>query len=224
MSSLSPPSCPGRLAPLPWVAPFVVFVALMAGADLALRAGIDARTWYAVRTAATALTLAAVWRACAELRRPPGLAGGIAAVGVGAAVLGLWLLLDQDWATLGVPSASPFAAADTRSWQFVARVAGAVLVAPLAEELFFRGFLMRWLVNPQVTAVDPRRVPLRAVFIQAALFATIHSMIVAGFVAGLAYGWLYRRTGSLWACVLAHALTNALLAAWVVTRDAWHLW
>jgi CAAX prenyl protease-like protein len=83
---------------------------------------------------------------------------------------------------------------------------------------------MRWLVRTPVTAVDPRSVPLYAVIIQAALFATIHSMIVAGFVAGLAFGWLYRRTGSLWACIVAHATTNALLAAWVLSQGAWHLW
>jgi CAAX prenyl protease-like protein len=145
-------------------------------------------------------------------------------VGVGVVVLGVWLALDRDWATLGTLAPSPFAAADTQRWQFAARLAGAVLAAPLAEELFFRGFVMRWLVRAPVTAVDPRSVPLKALVIQAALFATIHAMIVAGFIAGLAYGWLYRRTGSLWACVAAHATTNALLAAWVLSQDAWHLW
>lgn len=215
---------PGRLAPLPWVAPFAVFAGLMALADFAHQAGVDARTWYAVRAGATLLALAGACCACAELRRRPSLATLAGALGVGVAVLGLWLALDQDWATLGTPAPSPFAAADTQRWQFAARLAGAVLAAPLAEELFFRGFVMRWLVQPRVTAVDPRNVPLQALLIQAALFATIHSMIVAGFIAGLAYGWLYRKTGSLWACVAAHATTNALLAAWVLSQNAWHLW
>lgn len=217
-------SAPGVLAALPWVAPFAVFVGLMTLGGLAQQAGIDPRTWYAVRVGATLLALAAAWRVCADLRRPPSLKASLGALGVGIAVLGLWLALDRDWATLGALTPSPFAAADTQSWQLAARLVGAVLAAPLAEELFFRGYLMRWLVRPQVTEVDPRRVPARAVLIQAALFATAHSMIVAGFLAGLAYGWLYRKTGSLWACVLAHACTNALLAAWVLSQDAWHLW
>lgn len=215
---------PGRLAPLPWVAPFAVFVGLMALAGFAQQAGVDARTWYAVRVGATLLVLIGACCACAELRRRPGFPALAGALGVGVAVLGVWLALDQDWATLGTLAPSPFAAADTQRWQFAARLAGAVLAAPLAEELFFRGFVMRWLVQPRVTAVDPRSVPLQALLIQAALFATIHSMIVAGFIAGLAYGWLYRKTGSLWACVAAHATTNALLAAWVLSQDAWHLW
>lgn len=215
---------PGRLAPLPWVAPFAVFVGLMALAGLVQQAGVDARTWYAVRAGATLLVLMAACYVCADLRRPPGFMACVGAVGIGIAVLGLWLALDRDWATLGTLAPSPFAEADTQRWQLAARLVGAVLAAPLAEELFFRGFLMRWLVQPQMTAVNPRTVPARAVLIQAALFATIHSMIVAGFLAGLAYGWLYRKTGNLWACVVAHAITNALLAAWVVSQDAWHLW
>jgi CAAX prenyl protease-like protein len=218
------PIAPCRLAPLPWVAPFAVFAGLMAVVGLVQQAGVDARTWYAVRAGATLLALVGALFACAELRRAPGRAALADAVGVGIAVLGAWLVLDQSWATLGTLAPSPFAAADTQRWQVAARLVGAVLVAPLAEELFFRGFLMRWLVRAPVTAVDPRSVPLRAVLIQAALFATVHAMIVAGFVAGLAYGWLYRRTGSLWACVVAHATTNGLLAAWVLSQGAWHLW
>lgn len=212
------------LTVLPWVAPFAVFVGLMAVAGLVQQAGVDARTWYAVRAGATLLVLIGAGYACAELRRWPGFAALAGAVGVGVAVLGVWLALDQDWATLGALAPSPFAAADTQRWQFAARLAGAVLAAPLAEELFFRGFVMRWLVRAPVTAVDPRSVPLQALVIQAALFATIHSMIVAGVVAGLAYGWLYRRTGNLWTCVVAHATTNALLAVWVFRQGAWHLW
>lgn len=215
---------PVRLAALPWVAPFAVFAGLMALAGLVQQAGVDARTWYAVRAGVTLLVLIAACCACAELRRLPGRAALAGAVAIGAAVLGVWLALDQQWATLGTLAPSPFAAADTERWQFAARLVGAVLAAPLAEELFFRGFLMRWLVRAPVTAVDPRTVPPHAIVVQAALFATVHAMIVAGFLAGLAYGWLYRKTGNLWACVVAHATTNALLAAWVVSQDAWHLW
>jgi hypothetical protein len=82
----------------------------------------------------------------------------------------------------------------------------------------------KWLVRPDFATVDPRAVDRRAFLIQAALFASMHSLIVAGFAAGLVYGWLYRLTGNLWTGVLAHATTNALLAAWVLTQGAWHLW
>lgn len=215
---------PPWLRPLPWVLPFAVFVGLLAAAPLAQRAGVDPRDWYAVRTGVALLVLIAMWRRCTDLHRPAhwhGLALGAAG---GVVVLALWLVLDQDWASLGASQVSPFAADDTARWQFAARIAGAVIVAPLAEELFFRSFLMRWLVRPDFAAVDPRTVDRRAFLIQAALFASMHQLIVAGFAAGLVYGWLYRHTGSLWTGVLAHATTNALLAAWVLTQGAWHLW
>jgi hypothetical protein len=43
-------------------------------------------------------------------------------------------------------------------------------------------------------------------------------------VAGLAYAWLYVRTGTLWAPVIAHIVTNALLGGWVVLTGYWVLW
>jgi hypothetical protein len=212
------------LRPLPWVLPFAVFAGLLAAAPLAQHAGVDPRDWYAVRTALALLVLGVLWRRCADLHRPPDWRGVALGVAGGVVVLALWLALDRDWASLGAPQVSPFGADDTARWQVAARIAGAVIVAPLAEELFFRSFLMRWLVRPDFAAVDPRAVDRRAFLIQAALFASMHSLIVAGFAAGLVYGWLYRLTGNLWTGVLAHATTNALLAAWVLTQGAWHLW
>lgn len=212
------------LRPLPWVLPFAVFVGLLAAAPVAQHGGVDPRDWYAVRTGLALLVLGVLWRRCADLHRPPDWRGVALGVAGGVVVLVLWLALDRDWASLGAPQASPFGADDTARWQFAARIAGAVIVAPLAEELFFRSFLMRWLVRPDFATVDPRAVDRRAFLIQAALFASMHSLIVAGFAAGLIYGWLYRITGNLWTGVLAHATTNALLAAWVLTQGAWHLW
>ena len=43
-------------------------------------------------------------------------------------------------------------------------------------------------------------------------------------IAGLAYAWLYVRTGTLWAPVIAHAVTNGALGAWVVATGRWQFW
>jgi membrane protease YdiL (CAAX protease family) len=43
-------------------------------------------------------------------------------------------------------------------------------------------------------------------------------------VAGLAYAWLYRRTGKLWVPVIAHAVTNGVLGVWVVMTGNWAFW
>jgi membrane protease YdiL (CAAX protease family) len=47
---------------------------------------------------------------------------------------------------------------------------------------------------------------------------------LAGLLAGVAYAWLYRRTGNLWATVIAHAVTNAALGVWVLTTGSWQYW
>ena len=57
-----------------------------------------------------------------------------------------------------------------------------------------------------------------------AVFALAHTLWLAALLAGLAYAWLYRSTGTLWAAVIAHAVTNGLLGAWVVATGQWHYW
>ena len=43
-------------------------------------------------------------------------------------------------------------------------------------------------------------------------------------MAGLAYAWLYVRTGKLWVAVIAHAVTNGVLGAWVLATGNWQFW
>ena len=50
------------------------------------------------------------------------------------------------------------------------------------------------------------------------------ALALAAALAGLAYAWLYVRTGTLWAPVIAHMVTNALLGGWVVLMGYWTLW
>ena len=57
----------------------------------------------------------------------------------------------------------------------------------------------------------PAAVGLRALFVSSLVFGLEHSLWFAGLLAGLAYGWLYRRSGNLWWLILAHGLTNFIL-------------
>lgn len=214
---------------LPFVLPFAVTMALLAGQSaLTALAPLDARLLYPLRTAAVAVVLAWVlaraWRGARPL---PGLGMWAAAGVVGGAVFAAWVGLDVPWARLGAGGAyDPYGglSASLGEALVMARLAGAVLVVPLAEELFFRGYLMRVLVRNDFRAVAPGAVPWGVVAMQAGVFALAHEEVLAGFVAGFAYGALYRATGRLAPVVAAHALTNALLGAWVLHFDAWHLW
>jgi len=92
----------------------------------------------------------------------------------------------------------------------VAAVLMIVLLAPIAEELFFRGFLFaglrtRWSLWP-------------AAITSGLIFGSVHAptgitTVVPLAVLGFALCWLYDRTGSLWPCVIAHMINNGLALA-----------
>ena len=106
------------------------------------------------------------------------------------------------------------------------RIAISVIAVPILEELFWRGWLMRWLID----GVDFRRVPLgkyvpMAFWITAVLFAAEHgSFWDVGLLTGAIYNWWMVRTRNLWDCIIAHAVTNGALAAWVVLAGQWQYW
>jgi len=106
----------------------------------------------------------------------------------------------------------------------VPRLAGAALAVPVMEELFWRSFAMRWFQDHDFLKVAPARVGLKALGISAVLFALEHHLWFAGLLAGLAYGWLYIRTGNLWVPILSHAVTNGVLGAWILYTQSWEFW
>jgi exosortase E/protease (VPEID-CTERM system) len=105
-----------------------------------------------------------------------------------------------------------------------ARIVGSVLVVPVAEELAFRGFLLRRVVDRDFTSVPPGRFSPLALIVSSAAFGAIHSGWRGGTVAGLVYGIVQVRGNSVGHAVLAHAVSNAAVALWVVAFDRWWLW
>ena len=163
-----------------------------------------------------------------ELRAAPASAGAWAAtIGAGGAVFVLWITLDAAWMRIGQPVASfvPQAADGSLRLDLIAlRSFGAVIVVPIMEELFWRSFLMRWIDRRAFRELAPQRVSWFALMASAGVFALAHDRWLAGVLAGLVYGLLYRHTGKLWYAIAAHALTNGLLAAWVVAGAHWEYW
>ena len=149
------------------------------------------------------------------------------AIAVGLAVFVLWIQLDAPWMQLAAPAASytPLDAQGAVIWPLVVvRWIGAALLVPVMEELFWRSFLMRWFQHETFEGVAPQQVGLRAVVLSTFVFMLAHTLWLAAIVAGLAYAWLYRRTGRLWVAVIAHAVTNGALGLWVVATGNWAFW
>jgi uncharacterized protein len=213
-------------------APFAAFMVLLAlrGAMPADGSwGIDPRWVYGATVVVVGALLAWFWRDYGELvaqTRPSAMEAALA-VGVGLAVFALWIRLDAPWMQIGEPSAAflPLDPQGQLIWPLVVvRWIGAALIVPLMEELFWRSFLMRWIQSPQFEAVVPQRVGAKAVVLSTFVFVLAHTLWLAAIVAGLAYAWLYVRTGKLWVPVIAHAVTNGALGVWVVATGQWAFW
>jgi uncharacterized protein len=215
------------------VLPFAVFVAWLALHDRAqawpLPGGWDARWLYGAQLALAAALLLALRRDYGELAvqlRPQG-RHAWAAVAAGLAVFAAWVTLDAPWMLFGRADAV-FDPTDAQGridpTMAALRVVGTVFVAPVVEGLFWRSFLMRWIDDATFDRVAPNAITGKAVVLSTFLFVLMHPQWLAAALAGLAYAWLYIASGRLWTAILAHAVTNAALAAWALATRQWQLW
>ena len=223
---------PLNRATLARVVPFAAFMVLLAVRGAVPEDGswgIDPRWLYGASVLVVGGLLAWFWREYGELvsQTLPSLAEAALAVAVGLLVFGLWINLDAPWMRLGEPSAGfvPKDANGQLLWPLIAvRWVGASLLVPVMEELFWRSFLMRWVQSPQFESVVPQQVGLKAVVLSTFVFMLAHTLWLAAIIAGLAYAWLYVRTGKLWVPIIAHAVTNGVLGVWVLQTQRWAFW
>jgi CAAX prenyl protease-like protein len=125
------------------------------------------------------------------------------------------------------PEFNPFTLPDetVRTVFLILRFAVLVLIVPIVEELFVRGWLVRWVENPSW-----ENIPLSSVSTWALLSASLYGVLahpgeaLAAFVWFGLVTWLMKRTGNLWDCVVAHAVTNLLLGIYVLKFEQWQLW
>jgi CAAX prenyl protease-like protein len=105
------------------------------------------------------------------------------------------------------------------------RITRAALLVPLLEELFWRGFLPRWVVNNDWERVPMGTYNTLAFVGTAVLFASEHGPYWdVGLMCGLVYNWYMYKTKSLGDLVLVHAVTNAALSAFVVVTHQYAFW
>ena len=155
----------------------------------------------------------------------------VESVVLGAAVFGMWILLSDNAADAAAGKSFEAGLSSLPAWGramwLIFRVLGATITVPIAEELAFRGFALRRLQSADFEAVRVswRSFTWPALIISSLGFGVMHGQLwIAGAIAGLAYAAAMLRRGRLADAVVAHATTNALLAAWVIARHAWWLW
>jgi CAAX prenyl protease-like protein len=103
------------------------------------------------------------------------------------------------------------------------RVLGSVITVPIAEELAFRGYALRRLISPDFDKISPRFTWL-SFLLSSFLYGALHGRWLAGTVAGMFYAWAMYRRGRVEDAIMAHATTNALIAAEVLLFGNWNLW
>lgn len=219
---------------LPYVVPMFAYVAL--GGIETYLPQVDGQPSptlypiaYTVRLAIVAILSWRYRRTWADLRPAPGLPGILLALAAGLLVTFLWIGLDRMYPDL--PFLGQRASFDptrmapaARLGFYAARLAGLVLLVPLIEELFWRSFLIRWLIDPDFRRVPIGRVTLMSGAVTSVLFALAHPEWLPALLTGVLWAWLLHQTRSLSACVISHLVANLALGAYVIHYGAWKFW
>lgn len=214
---------------LPYILPFGVFLALL---GLRRTLPVTPEQYAVLRFVLVAGTLALFSRRVVPW--PPTFPLRSALLGV--AVFAVWIGPDLVWpgyrnfwlfhnAITGSADSAlpPHLKAD--AFFICIRVLESAVLVPILEELFWRGWLMRWLIRTDFESVPLGKYAPLSFWAVALLFASEHGPYwEVGLVAGIAYNWWLIRTRNLADCIFAHGVTNALLAAYVLLFDQWQYW
>jgi CAAX prenyl protease-like protein len=216
-----------------YVAPFFVFMGGLILVSLVKNPAADSlwlrspEYWiYPLQTALCAGVLVFYWRQYDFGKR-----GGTGwALAAGVVVLGLWI---APQAFLGAGARvdgfdpSVFGEGSALYWMTVmARFARLVIIVPLVEEIFWRGFLMRYLIREDFTLLPVGAFQWKSFVAVAVCFMLVHGMAdwPAALICGVVYNFVAVRTGSLGACVLAHGVTNLGLGLYIMATRQWGFW
>jgi CAAX prenyl protease-like protein len=206
-----------------------VFVALI---PITAAPGLPPRGALVARLVLPTVALILYWRRLPKFRveRPFG------SVLLGLAVFVVWVapdLLVPGWRShwifqnpvLGRLSSSMPPESLRNPIDLTIRVLRATTIVPLVEEIFWRGWLMRWLIRDDFQPVPIGTYQLRAFWFTAIFFAMEHGPYwEVGLAAGLIYNWWAVRSKSLGDLILAHGVTNGALSAFVILTRRWEYW
>ena len=213
----------------PYVAPFAAFLLILGVQDYLGFLGL----WEApLRFLVLGLVILIFARPVLDL----GVASPVGSLLLGIAVFGLWIAPDLLWpgfrehwlfqnSLVGSGGATLDQKLRLSPLFLVFRFLRAVVIVPIVEELFWRGWLMRWLIRSDFESVPLGSYTPVSFWVSAILFASEHGAYWdVGLLAGIAYNLWIVKTKRLGDCILAHAVTNASLSAYVIWTGQWRYW
>jgi CAAX prenyl protease-like protein len=217
-------------ATLSYIAPFLAFIGVMA---VEKTTGLPMAWMYPLRVLVVTGVLLAFSRTPLAVRpsRP------LWSVFLGVVVFALWIGPDvlfgpayrhfwlfENPLTGRVASSIP-AYLKGSIWFLVLRTASCALLVPPMEELFWRGWLMRWFIDNEFLKVPPGTYQAAAFWVVALMFASEHGPYwEVGLATGIIYNWWMLRTRNLSDCIIAHAVTNGLLSAYILSSGQFQYW
>ncbi len=217
-----------RRATAAYIAPFLAFVGIMAVERMI---PLPPQWLYLVRFLVVVSVIGAVsWPYLSFRPRFP-----LASIAVGVAVFVIWVapdilfgyrhhwLFENALTGAAAPSLPPHLKSNVAF--IVLRAFSCAIVVPILEELFWRGWLMRWLIDNDFLKVPLGTYVPFSFWLVALLFASEHGPYwEVGLAAGIVYNWWIVRTRNLADCMLAHGVTNAILSGYVLLTGQWQYW
>ena len=201
----------------------VPFLAILGAGFLSKSASGHFEWLYPLRFLACAVAL---WFSWPELKKLDWRFSWVAPV-AGGLVFAVWIIPSLFVLSPVTSLGSSLAALSPAArWTWIAfRVAAAVVTVPIAEELAFRGYLARRLVDREFDSVPFSAVTLLSIGLSSVAFGLMHGQHwMVGIVAGLVFAGMMRWKGRLSDAIVAHATSNLLLAVWVLSRGDWAQW
>ena len=223
------------------ILPFVVYLSFLAIVQIIpsiTASGVTQNSWgghvdlwlYPVKTAAVLALLIYFWPQYQELKDTiiNGPREAILTIAVGLLVYAAWVRMDWSWAMQGDGAGQgydPFRMGTGTGIVLAGiRLFGASVVVPIMEELFWRSFLIRYLISSKFESVALGTFTVFSCAATVVLFGLEHDLWLAGMMAGVAYTGLLYYTKRLWPCIVAHAVTNFALGIQVLVTGEWRWW
>ena len=221
-----PDSSEGKKNWVPYVVPFIVFMLLT---EAGRYFSAHAHLLYILKTITVGGLLWSWHRSYASdftLKMSHG--GLMTAVVAGFIVLAIWILPDKLFPQHGIDDVfNPFSfnIPQFAAYALIAvRLFGAAIVVPIMEELFWRSFLLRYIVNPDFKKVSLGTFSWFSFIAVVVLFGVEHHRLFQGMIAGVLYTALVIHQKSLRGCILAHGVTNLGLGFYVIVTQSWEFW
>ena len=208
---------------LAYILPFAIYIGLTLVGSLFENGPY---IMYPIKTVAVAVSLWFFRKSYNELRQPIAGRSIFLAIVVGVAVFVIWIAPEGLYPKLGSSEFNPFVF-ESKGWIYFSiafRLIGAALVVPVFEELFWRSFLIRWIITPDFKTVLLGKFTWLSFGLTVVFFGVEHHHWLVGLAAGAIYNGLLYHYKNLWPCIVAHAVTNLTLGLYVLATKQWGFW